>query len=62
MIHQCQPHLDYLVLNEVMLVDLDNIGNATIVSMLTLKDLEVVVIINVAHYWIINHCTGACND
>ena len=62
MIHQCQLHLDYLALNEVMLVDLDNIGDATIVNMLTLEDLEVVVIIDVAYYWIINHYMGACND
>ena len=62
MIHQCQLHLDYLALNEVMLIDLDNIGDATIVNMLTLEDLEVVVIIDVAHYWIINHCMGVCND
>ena len=62
MVHQCQPHLDHLALHELMFVDLDDIGDTTVVGTLALEDLEVVVVIYLTCYWIVNPCIRTRND
>jgi hypothetical protein len=62
MVHQCQPHLNHLALHELMFVDLDDIGDPTVISMLDLEDLEVVVIVDLTFYGVINTCIRTRND
>ena len=48
-IHQHQPHFDHLVLNELMLTNLDDIGDTSIIGVLALVNLEIVVVISLTH-------------
>ena len=55
MVHQRHPHFNYLAIHELMLTDLHDIREASVVSTLAFENFEVVVVVDLARCMIVSH-------
>ena len=53
-VHQWHPHYDHLTFHELMLTDVYNIGDASIVGMFAIENFKVVVVVNLAHCMVVS--------